>query len=316
VVRSVFKDDEVAVFEGDAHVAQALQELPFDHVFFTGSPAIGKDVMASASKNLTSVTLELGGKSPTIVDASANLKLAAQSIIWAKFANAGQTCIAPDHVYVHASVKDAWLQLCRQEITQAYGSTLFEQQSNPHLAHLVNSRHTTRVQSLLDDAQTLGSQILIGGGVVADDCFVQPTLLDVASADARVMKEEIFGPLLPVIAYDDLDAVITAINADTKPLAVYLYSHTPANIDKVLRQTSSGGACINHALLQFLHTRLPFGGVNHSGIGHAHGHYGFKAFSHEKSVLRTQCSFVATLFSAGEVSPIFRKLVRAVFKFV
>jgi aldehyde dehydrogenase (NAD+) len=316
VVASIFSDDEVAVIQGDAGVTQALQALPFDHVFFTGSPTIGKRVMASAAQHLASVTLELGGKSPTVIDASADLKLAAQNIIWAKFANAGQTCIAPDHVYVHASVKDAWVELCRQEITRAYGASLAEQKSSPHLAHLVNQRHTARVQSLLDDALARGGRSLIGGGVAHDDCFVQPTLLVDTPADARVMEEEIFGPILPVMAYENLDDVIAKINTDEKPLAIYIFSRTDANIDKVLRQTTSGGVCVNHSLLQFLHGNLPFGGVNNSGIGNAHGHYGFKAFSHEKSVVRTQFSFVATLFSAGEVPPLIRKLMRMMFKLV
>lgn len=316
VIRSVFSEDEVAVFEGEAEVSQALQKLPFDHVFFTGSPAIGKLVMASAAQHLASVTLELGGKSPTLVDASADLALAAKNIIWAKFANAGQTCIAPDHVYVHASVKDAWLECCRQEITQAYGTTLADQQTSPHLAHLVNRRHTERVQSLLDDARVRGAHVALGGEVTVDDCFVQPTLLTDTPDEARVMQEEIFGPLLPVVSYDDLDAVIAKINAAPKPLAIYLFSQTKATIDKVLTHTTSGGACINHSLLQFMHGNLPFGGVNNSGIGHAHGHYGFKAFSHEKSVVRTQFSIAATLFSAGQVPPVIRKLMRMVFKLV
>lgn len=149
VVREVFPENEVAVIEGEADVAQGLQALPFDHVFFTGSPAIGKHVMAAAAKNLASVTLELGGKSPTIVDASANLKLAARNIMWSKFANSGQTCIAPDHVFVHESVKDKWLELCKKEIKKAYGASLKEQAGNPHLAHMVNARHTARIKHLL-----------------------------------------------------------------------------------------------------------------------------------------------------------------------
>lgn len=314
VVREVFTEDEVAIFEGEADVAQALQELPFDHIFFTGSPAIGKFVMAAAAKNLASVTLELGGKSPTIVDASANLKLAASNIMWAKFANSGQTCIAPDYVYVHESVKDRWVECCREELQRAYGSTLADQQRSPHLAHIVNPRHTARVKALLDDANARGAQTLVGGGVVADACFIQPTLLDKIAADARIMKEEIFGPLLPIIGYSQIDEVIASINAGPKPLALYIYSQTNANIDKVLTNTASGGACVNHSLMQFLHGNLPFGGVNNSGIGNAHGHYGFKAFSHERGVVRTQFSLAATLFKAGEVSPMIRKLIKSAFK--
>lgn len=316
VIREVFPDDEVAVFEGEADVAQALQTLPFDHVFFTGSPAIGKLVMAAAAKNLASVTLELGGKSPTIVDASADLQLAASNIMWSKFANAGQTCIAPDHVYVHASVKDAWLACCQAELKKAYGATLAEQQASPHLGRIVNARHTARLQQLLDDATGRGARVVLGGGVAPNDCFVQPTLLEGVPLDARIMQEEIFGPLLPVITFTDLDQVIDAINADAKPLALYLYSRTEAHIDAVLQRTTSGGACINHSLLQFLNSNLPFGGVNNSGIGSAHGHFGFKAFSHERGVVRTQFSSAATLFSAGATPPLVRRIIKAALKFL
>lgn len=314
IVGEVFSEDEVAIFQGEADVAQALQELPFDHIFFTGSPAIGKLVMAAAAKNLTSVTLELGGKSPTIVDGSANLKLAAKNIMWAKFANSGQTCIAPDHVFVHESVKDQWVDICREELKKAYGNSLTDQQNSPHLAHMVNARHTGRVKALLEDATAHGARSLTGGGMGESDCFIQPTLLDQVPDAARVMQEEIFGPLLPVIGYTNLDEVIDRINAGPKPLALYIYSKTEKNIDAVLTRTVSGGACVNHSLMQFLQGNLPFGGVNNSGIGNAHGHYGFKAFSHERGVVRTQFSFAATLFSAGEVPPIIRKLMRSAFK--
>ena len=239
VVREVFPEDEVAVLQGDAQLAVDLQKLPFDHVFFTGSPAIGRHVMAAAASHLASVTLELGGKSPTIVDASADLKLAARNIMWAKFANAGQTCIAPDHVYVHHSVKDEWVRCCQREIEKAYGSSLPQQQASPHLARIVNARHATRLAGLLDDAKTRGARVLTGGEAVAEACFVQPTLLDQAPADARVMREEIFGPLLPVIGFESIDEVIAAINADPKPLALYIYSRNRQHVELVWLSTCS-----------------------------------------------------------------------------
>lgn len=316
VVRECFTEDEVAIVEGEADVAQALLELPFNHIFFTGSPAVGKHVMAAAAKHLSSVTLELGGKSPTIVDASADIALAAKNVMWAKFANAGQTCIAPDFVFVHDSVKDQWVHACKEILIKAFGQTLAEQQASPHLAHIVNRRHTARIKALLDDANARGAKILVGGGVVEADCFVAPTLLEVPDARARVMEEEIFGPLLPVIAFTDLDAVIAQINAAPNPLALYIYSRTDANIQRVLQQTSSGGVCVNHALVHFMHARLPFGGVNNSGIGNGHGLYGFKAFSHEKAVLRAQFSLVATLFGAGEVPGYVRRLIKSGFKWL
>ena len=316
IVREVFNEDEVAIFEGEADVAQALQELPFDHVFFTGSPAIGKHVMAAAAKNLASVTLELGGKSPTIVDESADLNLAASNIMWSKFANSGQTCIAPDYVYVHESVKHKWVDCCRRELQLAYGASMADQQKSPFLAHIVNARHTTRVKSLLEDALSKGARALAGGEVAEQDCFVQPTLLDNVSEGSRILDEEIFGPLLPIIAYRDLESVISSINAGDKPLALYMYSRDNGNIEKVLNNTSSGGACVNHSLMQFLHGNLPFGGVNNSGLGNAHGHYGFMAFSHERGVVRTQFSIAATLFKAGQVPPMVRKLMKSCFKFL
>ncbi len=316
IVRETFDASEVAIFEGEADVAQTLLDLPFDHIFFTGSPAIGKRVMAAAAQHLASVTLELGGKSPTIVDAGANIALAAQNVMWAKFANAGQTCIAPDYVYVHESVKDEWVANCKAIIEKAYGKSFDEQQLSPHLAHIVNDRHTARLKGLLDDASARGARVLFGGGVSEPACFVAPTLLDSVPADARIMEEEIFGPLLPVIPFSDLDSVVANINAAPKPLALYIYSGDDEHIQRVLKQTASGGACVNHSLVHFLHGRLPFGGVNNSGLGNAHGHYGFKAFSHEKAVVRSQFSLAATLFSAGEVPPYVRKFMKSAFKWI
>ena len=293
IVAEVFSPDEVTVIEGDAPVSQALLELPFDHIFFTGSPAIGKVVMAAAAKHLTSVTLELGGKSPTIVDASADLSLAAKSILWAKYTNNGQTCIAPDHLFVHAQVKDAFVQACQAALKAVYGE---RSQNSDSLARIVNERHTARVQSLLDDAVARGATVVAGGEVDAADRFIAPTLLEGIPDDAKIMSEEIFGPLLPIITYTDLDAVIARINADPKPLALYIWSRTEDNIRKVMQQTTSGGACINHCVVQFLHGNLPFGGVNNSGIGSGHGHHGFKAFSHERAVVRTRIMLARMFF--------------------
>jgi aldehyde dehydrogenase (NAD+) len=316
IVRETFPQDEVAIFEGEADVAQALLQLPFNHIFFTGSPAIGKQVMTAAACHLASVTLELGGKSPTIIDASANIELAAQNLMWAKFANAGQTCIAPDYVFVHESVKEKWLASCTAILRQAYGSSFEEQRSSPHLARIVNARHTARLKALLDDARSRGANIVFGGGISESDCFVAPTLLDNLPTDAHILKEEIFGPLLPVISFSNLNEVIGKINAGPNPLALYIYSSNEEHIQRILQQTCSGGVCINHALVQFLHARLPFGGANNSGIGHAHGVYGFKAFSHEKAVLRSQFAMAARLFSAGAVPQYLRSVLKSAFKWV
>ena len=316
LIADLFPPDEVATFQGDAQVSQALLEMPFDHIFFTGSPTVGKYVMGAAAKHLASVTLELGGKSPTIVDASADLQLAATSVMFGKFSNAGQTCIAPDYVYVHESVKARWIDCCKSELAKAYGDTAQAQAQSPHYTRIVNPRHTARIAALLEDAKAHGAQVLAGGAVDAAQCYIQPTLLDNIGAGARILDEEIFGPLLPIIGFTDLDAVIAHVNAGPKPLALYIYSKDEARIDKVLTQTQSGGACVNHALIHFLHGNLPFGGVGNSGVGNAHGHYGFKAFSHEKAVVRTQFSMAATLLRAGAVPPWLSKVLRAGFKWI
>lgn len=296
VIRETFTPDHVALVEGDASVSQALLDLPFNHIFFTGSPAIGRIVMAAAARHLASVTLELGGKSPTIVDASADIPTAARNILWGKYTNNGQTCIAPDHIYVHASVKDAFVTACRAVLTKAYGATAAEQKESPNLARVVNPRHTARLKGLLDDAVARGATVLTGGEVSVEDSFIPPTLIEGIPDDAKIMDEEIFGPLLPIIPFTDLDDVIRRINADPKPLALYIWSRDDEHIERVLGQTSTGGACVNHTVVQFAHARLPFGGVNNSGIGNAHGHYGFKTFSHERAIVRTRIALADMFF--------------------
>jgi aldehyde dehydrogenase (NAD+) len=313
ITREIFSEDEVAIFEGDANVSTALLSLPFDHIFFTGSPAIGKVVMAAAAKHLTSVTLELGGKSPTIVDESADIALAAKTIAWGKFTNAGQTCIAPDHVYVHAAVKDEFVRRVKEYLANAYGEGAAAQKSTA-LAHVVNERHTHRVNALLEDAKAKGAKVLSGDAVDLKDCFIAPTLLTDIPRDAKIMDEEIFGPLLPIIPYTNLDQVIAEINAGQKPLALYVWSKTESNIDAVMKRTSSGGACINHAVVHFLHGNLPFGGVNNSGIGAAHGEWGFKAFSHERAVVRTRILLARMFFLPHK--PWTRKIIDLLMKLV
>ena len=311
IVREVSDPCEVTVIEGDAPVAQALLELPFDHLFFTGSPAIGKVVMAAAAKHLTSVTLELGGKSPTIVDETADIELAAKNILWAKFTNNGQTCIAPDHIFVHERVREAFVAACASKLKEVYGEN---PQRSDSLARVVNSRHTGRIGSLLQDAVARGAKVLAGGQTDLNDSYIAPTLLGDIPNDALIMQEEIFGPLLPVITFSRLDEVIARINAEPKPLALYMWSRNEANIQQVMQQTTSGGACINHCVVQFLHGNLPFGGVNNSGIGSAHGHHGFKAFSHERAVVRTRIMLARMFFPP--YTPLTRKLISIFLKTV
>lgn len=296
IIGEVFPASEVALFEGGMATAQALLDLPFDHIFFTGSPAVGKVVMSAAAKHLTSVTLELGGKSPTIIGETANIKLAAETLMWGKFLNGGQTCVAPDYIYVHDSVKDAFIAECRKVLQARYGTTDAEQKRSPDLTRIVNQRHTQRIASLLTDAIERGATIRTGGEVEVAQCYIAPTLIDRVPAEARIMEEEIFGPLLPILGFSRLDDVIAEINARPKPLALYVWSRDRSEIDKILTRTSSGGACVNHCVMHFAHGELPFGGVNNSGIGSAHGHYGFLAFSHERAVLRSSPLMLVKLF--------------------
>jgi aldehyde dehydrogenase (NAD+) len=293
IIAEVFEPDEVAMFEGGPEVSTALLALPFDHMFFTGSPAIGKIVMAAAAKHLSSVTLELGGKSPVILDASADMAKAARSIAWGKFLNAGQTCIAPDYLFVHESVMPQFLAAARQAISTMFGPDIA---ANADYGRIINARHAGRIAQLVDGAVADGAQLAAGGARDLAGRFIAPTLLTGVKPESAVMQEEIFGPVLPVVAYSDLDAVIAHINAGPKPLALYVYAKDEAVIEWVLRETSSGGACVNMSLLHFSHANLPFGGVNNSGIGAAHGEFGFRAFSHERAVLRDKFSTIPMLY--------------------
>jgi aldehyde dehydrogenase (NAD+) len=285
IIGAVFPQDEVAVVEGDAQAATDLLSRPFDHIFFTGSPAVGKKVMAAAANNLASVTLELGGKSPVIVDASADLRSAAEHIIWGKTVNAGQTCIAPDYAYVHRDVVDKFVGLCRDTIAARFGKSDADIKSSPDFPRMIHSRHADRVARLIDEAVQAGSQIACGGTSDAEARYVAPTLLRGVPADARIRKEEIFGPVLPILTFDSLDTVIAEINAAPKPLAIYAWTRDRRTAESLQTNTSSGSLCVNLCLQQFAQHNLPFGGVNSSGIGNAHGFFGFKAFSHERAMM-------------------------------
>lgn len=290
LVAETFPPDLVAVVEGDKTVAEELLALPFDHIFFTGSPAVGRIVMAAAAGTLASVTLELGGKSPVIVGPDANLKQAADWITFGKFLNAGQTCIAPDHLYVHASVREPFLAALRARIARAYG----QGEASPHLAKIVTPAHAQRLAALIADAVGKGATLPLSGGQQGQS--LGPTLVDATSPDMRLSQEEIFGPILPILTFTDLDPVLAAINAGDKPLALYIFDRDAARVDRIIRSTTSGGVGVNLTLVQFTHPGLPFGGVNTSGIGSAHGEHGFRAFSHERAVLRNRFLLLPLLF--------------------
>ena len=285
IVQATFEENEVAIFEGDVSVATALLELPFDHCFFTGAPTIGKVVMGAAAKNLTSVTLELGGKSPTIIDEHADVDMAVKTIAWGKFINSGQTCIAPDHIYVHNKVRAEFEQKLVSQLTEWYGK---DGKAGQPLAQVINSRHADRVFHLIEDAVAKNAKVLHGGQIDRQTNFISPTVLTDISSDAEIMQQEIFGPLLPIIPFDDVESVIDKINDAPKPLALYIWTKKQAVADRIIENTSAGGTCVNHISAHFLHHNLPFGGVNNSGIGSCHGEWGIRAFSHERAIVRTK----------------------------
>lgn len=285
LVEEVFKEDEVAVFQGDARVSQALLALPFDHIFFTGSPQVGKIVMKAAAEHLTSVTLELGGKSPAIIQKGASLKDAAGKLIVGKFLNSGQTCVAPDYILVHQDERDTLLDEMKVVIQKAYDPEFKGIEATPDYARIVNDKHYERLIALLRDAQEKGANLAFGGNYDPHSRYIEPCILTDVTQDMTVMQEEIFGPILPIMTYENLDEAISLVNSFPKPLALYFFGEDTKARNQVLNETSSGNAVVNDCVLHFLHNDLPFGGVNNSGIGKAHGYYGFLAFSNEKGVL-------------------------------
>ena len=310
IVAECFAPDLVAVVTGGVEEATALLALPFDHIFFTGSPAVGKIVMAAAAKTLASVTLELGGKSPVVVGADADIARAARWIAWGRFMNAGQTCVAPDHVFVHASVAPALAAALCDRIAAMYGA---DPAASPALARIVDVRNMERVTGLVESATEAGAETVAGGAVQAGDRRIAPTVLTGTTADMAISREEIFGPVLPLIPYDDLSQVLDRINAAPHPLALYVFGGADL-ADRVTRATISGSVGINLTVLPFIHANLPFGGVGMSGMGAAHGYAGFAAFSHMRPVLRNRFLPMALLFPpyTGRV----RRLARLVQRLV
>ncbi len=282
MITDLYPENEIAVFEGDAKVATALLQKPFDHIFFTGSPQLGKVIMRAAAENLTSVTLELGGKSPSIVDETANLKDAAYKIMYGKFLNCGQTCIAPDYVLAHESIKDKLVDEMKTVIKQFYGEN---PQNSPDFPRIVNARHFQRVKGLLDNALEQGAEVKEGGITDGNENYVSPTILSNINDDMEVMHEEIFGPILPVLGVKNMKQATDYIATKPKPLALYMFGKSKENRKFVLDNTTAGGTSINETLMHIGNPDLPFGGVNNSGIGKTHGYHGFLSFSNERAVL-------------------------------
>ena len=278
LIESTFAPEYVAIREGGVDVSQSLLAEKFDHIFFTGGTRVGQIVMEAAAKILTPVSLELGGKSPCIVDADINLEVAVRRIVWGKFLNAGQTCIAPDYILVKEEIKPAFVAALKQRIEELYGE---DPSQSPDLSRLVSDHQFDRVVGLL-----AGEDVVVGGQHDRADRFIAPTVLNNVDWNAPTMQEEIFGPILPVLGYEKIEEAIAQVNSKPKPLALYIFSNDKALQNQVLSATSSGGVCINDVILHTAIWGMPFGGVGDSGIGAYHGQNSFHTLSHHKSVLK------------------------------
>jgi aldehyde dehydrogenase (NAD+) len=270
--------DAIALVEGGVPETSALLEQRFDHIMYTGNGSVAKVIMEAAAKNLTPITLELGGKSPCIVDRTADLAVAARRIAWGKFMNAGQTCIAPDYILVEESIEEELIAELEKSVEEFYSG---ETQENPDYTRIVNSRHHERISQLME-----GQEIAFGGATRAEDCYIEPTVLRNVSPDSPIMQSEIFGPVLPVLRVKDVDEAIGFVNQGEKPLALYLFSADASTEERVLSSTSSGGVTVNGTIMHLANAKMPFGGVGPSGMGAYHGKHSFETFSHRKSVLR------------------------------
>ena len=278
IVQNVFPNEVAISIEGGVQVSTELLAQKWDFIFFTGSVSVGKIVAKAAAKHLTPVTLELGGKSPCIIDDSIDLKLVAKRISWGKFFNGGQTCIAPDYIIVKSNVKDAFLMHLKSEIVNRYGENPKESKDYPRI---INKKNVLRLKNMLQDCN-----IIFGGEVNEESCYIAPTLVDNPSLDSYVMQDEIFGPILPILSYEnekDIEAIIWNFE---KPLSFYVFSKKNAFIKHILNKYSFGGGVINDSLIHFGNNKLPFGGVGESGVGSYHGKYGFDTFSHNKSIIK------------------------------
>ena len=281
ILQSVFSSEEVCMVYGDHHIAQHLLKKAWNHIHFTGSTPVGKIVMKAAAEHLSSVTLELGGKSPTIVTEDANVRLAAQRIAWGKWTGAGQTCLAPDLIYVHRSHATALVNGLKVYLAKAYDNDAI--QSN-HYCSLIHERHFARQQDFLQEAKDAGAEIAYGGSADVTSLRMEPTIVLGDLSNTAIMTEEIFGPIMPIMVYDSLEELVTELQQRARPLGLYVFSKRKKTINYILDRCPSGGVCVNDTILHISNPNLPFGGMNTSGIGKSHGHHGFLDFSNERSV--------------------------------
>ena len=306
IIEDTFDEAYVSVVEGGIEETQALLSLPFDYMFFTGSEKVGKIVYEAAARKLIPVTLELGGKSPVIVDDTANIKVASERISFGKFTNAGQTCVAPDYILVQRKVKNDLIKALKKTITEFYGENI---EKSPDFGRIVNQKHFNRLNDLI---QIHKDNVVFGGNSSKEDLYIEPTILDNITNDNKIMKEEIFGPILPIITYDNFDEVLEIIQSKSKPLSLYLFSEDENMTHRVVEELSFGGGAINDTLMHLANPNLPFGGVGSSGIGQYHGKYSFDTFSHMKSY-----TFKSTRLESSIYFPPYKgkfKYIKAFFK--
>ena len=277
IISQVFDKEHVEVIQGGIETSQNLLAQRWDYIFFTGSVAVGKIVAKAAAQNLTPVTLELGGKNPCIVDENCNLKVTAKRIVWGKFLNAGQTCIAPDYILVHVKIKQALVDHLKEEIILAYGK---KSENSKDYPRIINHKNWNRLVSLYKD-----ERVLFGGNSNPEDCYIEPTLIDEPNLENPIMQEEIFGPILPILSYSNENEIDKIVSKFEKPLAFYVFSSNKKWAKKIISRYSFGGGCINDTIIHFSNNRLPFGGVGHSGVGAYHGRLSFDTFSHKKSIV-------------------------------
>lgn len=278
IIHSTFPASHVEVVQGGVEITTHLLEKRWDYIFFTGSVAVGKIVAKAAAQHLTPVTLELGGKNPCIVDETANLRLAAKRIVWGKFINAGQTCIAPDYILVHQKSKESFIQFLKDEITNAYSENI---ELSPDFARIINTKNWTRLVQMIDD-----KKVIYGGYYNSETNYISPTLIEEDTLESAIMEDEIFGPLLPILTYNDASEIDPIIAKYEKPLALYVFSNRKSFSNQIIERYSFGGGCINDTMVHFSNKKLPFGGVGHSGIGAYHGKLSFNVFSHHKAVVK------------------------------
>ncbi|WP_107942169.1 aldehyde dehydrogenase [Metasolibacillus fluoroglycofenilyticus] len=306
IIAETFEEHYVRVVEGEKKEVEALIHASFDFIFFTGSVATGKVIMRAAAEKLTPIVLELGGKSPAIIDQTANLQVAAKRIVWGKFTNNGQTCVAPDYVLVHSSIYKKFIKILKQTITSFYGEN--PQQSDDY-GRIIHLGHFDKLKAILDaDA----AHITFGGTVDRDDLYIAPTIIEGADWDSKVMEDEIFGPILPIMAYNDLANAIQAIRRLPKPLAAYLFTENDNAREYFLEELPFGGGCINDIVSHVGNTHLPFGGVGPSGMGAYHGHASFECFTHQKSILQRSTKLATNILFPPYKQKV--KLIRKVMK--